>query len=203
MMQHEFEKLTKMTVTAEEYADIEERYMAFDGDKQAFARAFVEEWDGPAKIYAARAREIARLRDCLAEQGKAHRLEVADLEKQIADLKAKLDAELEWKPAENTGTNMDQGRYENLVASGREMSDEEAVKLVVEETGFAQERVVIVREVSRYEVNKHHQLRKAETYTRAPFYDATDWNYIRFNVLTAAGGYQWELVNGELREYNS
>lgn len=203
MMKQEFEKLTNMTVTVEEYAEIEEQYMAFDGDKQAFTKAFVEKWDGPAKIYAARAREIARLWDCLAEQGKANRLEVAALEKQVADLTAKLDTELEWKPAKSTGTNMDQDRYERLVASGREMSDEEAVTLVAEETGFAQERVVIVREVSRYEVNKHHQLRKAETYTRAPFYDATDWNYIRFNVLTAAGGYQWELINGELREYNS
>ena len=202
MTKQEFEKLTGVAVTFEEYQGIEEQYMAFDGDKQAFAKAFLEN-DGRAKIYADRVKTIDSLRDCLAEQSKAHRREVEVLEKQLAVLKEDLDRLLEWEPATRVGTNKTQADYEKLAAAGREMTDEEALKLVVEETGFSPERVVIIREVARYEVNKFHQLRKAETFTRTPVYEATDWNYVRFNVRGCATTYQWELVDGQLWEYNS
>lgn len=202
MMKQEFEKLTGMAVTFEEYRDIEERYMAFDGDKQAFAKAFLDA-DGPARVYYDRAKTIETLRDCLAEQSKAHRREVEALEAQLADVKKELDKLLEWQPATKVGTNQTQADYEKLAAAGREMTDEEALKLVVEETGFSPERVVIIREVARYEVNKLHQLRKAETFTRTPVYEATDWNYVRVDVRGCATTYQWELVDGQLWEYNS
>ena len=33
--------------------------------------------------------------------------------------------------------------------------------------------------------------------TREPIYNATDWNYIRFNVANL----QYEMINGELEQY--
>ena len=35
------------------------------------------------------------------------------------------------------------------------------------------------------------------SFTREPLYNATDWNYIRFNV----GNLQYEMINGELEQY--
>lgn len=110
MIKQEFEKLTGVTVTFDEYQNIEERYMAFDGDKRAFAKAFMEN-GGPGKVYAARVQVIDHLRDKLTEQEKAHLQRVKALEKLVADLRADLDQLLEWKPAERVGTNKNQIEY--------------------------------------------------------------------------------------------
>jgi len=52
-------------------------------------------------------------------------------------------------------------------------------------------------EVDTYEANIFHRMRKKDTFHRAPVYDATDWNYVRFDC----SGRMYEMVNGELRDY--
>lgn len=208
MMMSEFIERTGFQPLAFEYEKIEEAYYNFDGNKDDFCRAFVQA-DGEKKVYQARAAEIERLNGKILEMDKAAKKDSEEYEKRIADLQAKLDRELEWKPTESCGTNMSQERYEDLLASctgnhgdPHVMSEAEAKQLVAEEFGFNPERIEIITTVHIYEVNKYHQLRKAAAYTRQPLYDATDWNYVRFNVRGAGATWMYEMVDGELRTYD-
>lgn len=196
MMMYEFTERTGFQPTADEYEQIEQAYYDFDGDKNAFCKAFVDN-GGEMKIYKARAEEIERLRSQMLEIEKEHKKEVADRDRRIEELTAELDRELEWKPSTGTGTNMEQSRYEKLASSGRVMTDEEAKAFIADECGFAPEKIRILHEASTYKVNKHLRLRVAATFDRAPVYDATDWNYVRFDCAS----FMYELVNGELQFY--
>ncbi len=208
MMLSEFIERTGFEPTADEYAKIEDAYYDFDGGKDAFCKAFVED-NGEKKIYQARAVEIERLKGQIVELEKMFKADAEKQEKRIAELQAQLDKELEWKPCANCGTNMSQEHYENLLESctgnhgdPHVMSEDEARQLVAEEFGFDPERIEIVATIHIYEVNKYRQLRKAAAYTRQPLYDATDYNYVRFNVRCAGATWTYEMVNGELETYN-
>lgn len=196
MMMSEFIERTGFKPTASEYHQIEEAYYNFDGDKDAFCKAFVDN-GGEKKIYRHRADYIAELESQLVDSEKAHKAEVAKLQAEVASVRKELDRELEWKPAANTGTNMSQHDYEDLASSGRQMTDDEAKTLIAEECGFSPEKIRILHEVSTYEVNKHHRLRKAGSFDHKPVYESTDWNYVRFDCAS----FMYELVNGELRFY--
>ena len=208
MMMSEFIERTGFQPLPFEYEKIEAAYYDFDGDKDAFCRAFVKA-DGEKKVYQARAAEIDRLNGKILEMDRASKRDSEVYEKRIADLQAQLDKELEWKPSEGTGTNMTQADYESLLAcctgdhgDPHVMSEGEARMLVAEEFGFNPERVEIITTVHTYEVNKHRQLRKAAAYTRQPLYNATDWNYVRFNVRGAGCTWMYEMINGELETYS-
>lgn len=196
MMMSEFIERTGFEPTPDEYEQIESAYYDFDGDKDAFCKAFVEN-GGELKIYKARAEEIARLRSQMLEVEKQYKKDVADRDRRIAQLTAELDRELEWRPAANTGTNMEQKRYAHLAQNGRKMTDQEARDFIAEECGFSADKITIHRKASSYEVNKHHRLRVAAEYDREPMYESTDWNYIRFDCAN----FMYELVNGELHFY--
>ena len=196
MMISEFIERTGFEPTASEYAKIEEAYYDFNGNKDEFCKAFVKN-GGEKEIYKARSEEIAQLKIQLVEMEKQHKAEMEACEKQIATLTAELDRELEWKPSDSTGTNMEQKRYEELAKYGKAMTDEEAKAFIADECGFDPEKIRILHEVNTYEVNKHRRLRKSGTFDRAPVYEATDWNYVRFDCAC----FMYELVNGELRFY--
>ena len=196
MMISEFIERTSFEPTASEYAKIEEAYYNFNGNKDEFCKAFMKN-DGEKKIYKARAEEIAQLKSQLVEMEKQHKAEMEAHEKQIAELNAELDRELEWKPCDGSGTNMTQERYEHLANCGQVMSDKEAKEFIADECGFNPEKIHILHEVNTYEVNKHRRLRVAATFDRAPVYESSDWNYIRFDCAC----FMYELVNGELRFY--
>lgn len=196
MMISEFIDRTGFEPTAQEYAKIEEAYYDFDGDKDAFCKAFVKD-GGARKICKARAAEIDRLNSLVLETEKQYKKDIAERERRIDELTAELDRELEWKPSTGTGTNMEQSRYEELASAGRVMTDEEAKAFIADECGFSPERITILHKVSTYEVNKHRRLRKSGTFDRAPMYESTDWNYVRFDCA----GFMYELVNGEIEFY--
>ena len=203
MMLEEFEQRTGFYPTLVQYAAIDRAYMEFNGDKDAFCKAYKKNADGIAE----RIQREVNLDTIKQEREQA--AELARLDAEIERLKKQLDRELEWKPTESCGTNMSQNRYEALMASctgdhgdPRVMSEIEAKQLVAEEFGFNPERIEIVTTVHTYEVNKYHQLRKAAAYTRQPLYDATDWNYVCFNVRGAGATWCYEMVNGELRTYD-
>ncbi len=196
MMISEFIERTGFEPTASEYVKIEKAYYDFNGNKDEFCKAFVKN-GGEKKIYKARAEEIAQLKSQLVEMEKQHKTEMEAREKQINDLTAELDRELEWKPSTGTGTNMSQSDYDHLANCGKLMTDEEAKTFIADECGFAPEKIHILHEVHTYEVNKHRRLRKSGTFDRTPVYESTDWNYVRFDCAC----FMYELVNGELRFY--
>ena len=196
MMMSEFIDRTGFEPTAKEDAKIEEAYYDFDGDKDAFCKAFVKD-GGARKLCKARAAEIDRLNSLLLESERQYKKDMADRENRIDELTAELDRELEWKPSDGAGTNMSQNDYAHLADCGKTMTDEEAKAFIADECGFTPEKIHILHEVNTYEVNKYSRLRKSGTFDRAPVYEATDWNYVRFDCAC----FMYELVNGELRFY--
>lgn len=196
MMMSEFIKRTGFEPTYEEYQEIEEAYYEFNGSKDAFCKAFVD-GNGEKRVCALRVTKIEKLKSQILESDRTIKEVTAQYEKKLQSLQAELDKELEWKPCTGSGTNMAQERYERLVNAGRGMSDEDAKAFVSEECGFAPERIRILHEVSTYEVNKYHHLRKSGTFIRTPVYESTDWNYVRFDC----GNRMYELLNGELQFY--
>lgn len=197
MMLSEFIERTGFEPTADEYSKIEEVYYDFDGDKDAFCKAFVEN-GSELKAYKARAVKIAQLRSQMLEVEKQYKKDVADRDRRIADLETVLDQELAWQPATDVGTRMDQRRYETLARSGKKITEQEAKELIAEECGFSIDKIVILNKACAYEVNKYKRLRPSAEYERDPVYESTDWNYIRFDCAN----FMYELVNGELHFYN-
>ena len=192
MMREEFEKLTGIYPTAELYAQIEAAYMDFNGDKAAFCKAYKKNEDGLAEqIQRAVDMEQAKAQHKAAEAAKA-------TEERIKELERKLEREQEWKLYEDT-SNVQQADYTRLKDAGgtRTLSDDEAKDLLYDWYGFAKEKITIYHTIPKYEVNRHRQLRKVGEIDRAPLYNATDWNYIRFDC----GCMSYELHNDNLRPY--
>ena len=72
--------------------------------------------------------------------------------------------------------------------------------MLATEFGFDKSKIVIVHEVDKCEISRRRMLRKVGTYERKALYNATDWNYILFNIRgNITMGY--EMYNGELRMY--
>ena len=192
MMLEEFEKRTGYFPTMEEYAAIEKAYMEFSGDKDAFCKAYKKNEDGIAERIQ---REVNMQH--INVQREAEKAQKA-MEERIAELEKALEREQEWRPYEDTD-NVQQADYERLASQSdtEHMSDEKAKDLLYEWYGFAKEKIKIHRTLPRYEVNRHRQLRKVGEIDRAPIYNATDWNYIRFDC----GCMSYELYNDNLRPY--
>lgn len=123
---------------------------------------------------------------------------IKKLETQLADTAAKLEREQEWRPYADV-RNVSETDYQKLAntSSAKDLSDEEAAELIHREFGFDIKQIEIVRTVDVYEINRHNALRKVGELKRDPLYDATDWNYIRFNVC----GWAYEMQDGNLRLY--
>ena len=197
----EFTERTGFYPTYEHYKFIEKSYMDFDGDKDAFCKAYKANENGLAEKIT---REVERFVKEQTELGMhEHDAMEERIERQagiINDLQVQLDAELEWTPCKDVGTRMTQRDYVKLREDKftKTMTDEEAANFIAEELGFNAERVRIIRKAETYEVNKHHRMRVAETYEREPLYESTDWNYVRFDVC----GMAYEYVNGQLMMYH-
>lgn len=192
MMLEEFEKKTGYFPTLEEYEVIEQAYTDFDGDKDAFCKAYKKNENGIAEKIQRKA-NMLRI-NAQRETEKAleeHKAEIAELEKA-------LEREQEWRPYKDID-NVEQADYERLASQSdtERMSDEKAKDLLYEWYGFAREKIKIHHSVPVYEVNRHGNLRKVGELDRSPLYNATDWNYIRFDC----GCTCYELQNDNLRPY--
>ena len=201
MLKEEFERMTGFRPTPEEYEKIEIAYYDFAGDKEAFCREWIHK--EAQRTVDARARKIELLENNILEQQKEatrREKEATRREKeatlQLQALKDKVERLEGWKPCSG-GTNMEQKDYLALQKGQGAISVEKAREIISREFGFVPKRIAIKRDVATYEANRNGKMRIAEKYTREPIYSATDWNYIRFDI----GGYQWEMVNGELKEY--
>ena len=192
MMLEEFEKRTGYFPTVEEYAAIEKAYMEFGGDKDAFCKAYKKNEDGIAE----RIQREVNMQHINAQR-EAEKAQKAMAER-IAELEKALEREQEWRPYEDAD-NVQQADYERLASQSdtEHMSDEKAKDLLYEWYGFAKEKIKIHHSVPVYEVNRHRRLRKVGELDRSPLYNATDWNYIRFDC----GCMSYELYNDNLRPY--
>ena len=158
MMLEEFEQRTGFYPTLVQYAAIERAYMDFDGDKDAFCKAYKKNADGIAE----RIQREVNLATIKQERDQATELARRDAE--IERLKKELEREQEWKPYEDTH-NITQAQYTDLaesVPSGavHYMTDAEALDWICSEFGFDRSKVTILHEIDEYEVNRHHQLRR-------------------------------------------
>lgn len=200
MMMSEFIERTGFEPTAEEYAEIEEQYYSFGGDKNAFCINWKHNV-GLAGMAKARAKKIAQLRSTALETEKQLMVEIAQRDQRIARLEAQLEREQEWRPHENEH-NVKQADYEKLAVdpSTRELNDDEAADMIASEFGFDRSKIVIVHEVVKEEINRHRQCRRVGTISRKALFNAWDWNYIEFNIRgNSTMGY--EMHNGELQMY--
>lgn len=192
MMLEEFEKRTGYFPTIKEYEAIERAYTQFDGDKDAFCKAYKKNEGGIAEKIQ---REVNMQH--INAQSEAEKVQKA-MEERITELEKALEREQEWRPYEDTD-NVQQADYEKLASQSdtEHMSDEKAKDLLYEWYGFAKEKIKIHHSVPVYEVNRHRRLRKVGELNRSPLYNATDWNYIRFDC----GCMSYELYNDNLRPY--
>ena len=114
--------------------------------------------------------------------------------------------EIQRELARGTGTNMEEADYQKLASMSdtKHMTDDEARLFIGEELGFDPLKVEIIHEVADYYREGDYYkagscLKKWHTYHRDPQYNATDWNYFRFDVC----GWQYEYENGSIRFYVS
>ena len=198
MMKEEFEKLTGLQVGPEVYHLVECVYM---NSPQLDKQAFCEQYKGDigfSNMLNLVEQELVELQRRVEETDAVMSQELVSKDAQIKSLEEKLDKELEWKLAENTGTNLPQEEYEKVEMIIAETSPKfDAVKFVADEWRFQEEYIRIVKTVHTYEKNRHGVLRVKDTYEREPFYASTDWNYVRFDV----NDMHYEVVNGELYFY--
>lgn len=199
MMQCEFEELTGIYLTIDHYRAVEGVYVVDTtyANKQEFCQAYKENRDGLADRIA-RSVSISQMKSTRAHAETIKQAEdhAAELQAKVERLERELEREQEWKPYE-MAQNVSRAEYEKLVKCGRVMTDEEAAQLVADEFGFQLSRIKIIRQVPTWEISRHNQLREVGEEERLPRYDATDWNYVRFDV----NGWHYEMSNGSLRPF--
>jgi hypothetical protein len=192
MMKKEFEALTGIFPSDELYKAIEAAYYDFAGDKTAFCKAYKANKDGIAE-------RIQHEVDMAAfKAADSSSKAIAQRDTEIENLKKQLERELEWRPLEDKD-NVSQSEYTELATAGgtKRLTDDEAKTLLYNWYGFAKEKIIIQHTIPTYEVNRHRQLRQVGEIDRAPLYNATDWNYIRFDC----GCMAYELHNDTLRPF--
>lgn len=109
----------------------------------------------------------------------------------------------------SSGSNMSQSDYENLEKSAESLighcdkntvlTDDEAKKLVGEEFGFEISKIEILHEAEIDISEADSPFLKIKKVPRKPVYDASDWNYIRFNIHGCAGEWYYEMINGDIQ----
>lgn len=109
------------------------------------------------------------------------------------------DEEKARELARNAGTTMTEKDYQKLagMCDTKHMTDAEARLFIGEELGFNPLQVKIIHEVEDFYIDGYY-LKKWHTYRRDPQYNATNWNYFRFDVCAR----MYEYENGSLRFYN-
>lgn len=105
---------------------------------------------------------------------------------------------LKWEPYEDS-RNIKQEKYEQLAKDRftKKLTDAEAAELIHREFGFDVDKIEIIHTVDVYKINVYRQLKKVGELQRDPVYNATDWNYVRFNVC----GWAYEMYGGDLHQF--
>lgn len=196
---HEFQELTGIYPSTDLYAAIEQAYDDYPGNKRDFCTDYKANKDGLAeKIQCMASMQAVNALSVATAKENETRAALEQANGRIKELEAALEKAQGWKP-HGHGSNMTDAEYLELeFVAGEHISEERAREIIHNEFGFAMDFIVIVNELTDYEINYARQLREAGTVSRLPLYHSTDWNYIRFD----ANGWQYEMVNGQLEFFD-
>ena len=199
MMYSEFTERTGFYPDANLYRMIEEAYYDFEGDKNEFCKAYQANKDGLAEKIARAAcqraqNEIKKVEDKVWEV----RDDLKEAEQKIKRLEAKLEREQEWMPWTDKDSISDHFYVSGKAAAYNSFeNDKEAKGWIASEFGFAESKIEILHTKGVFEINRHGQLRKVGEVNRDPWYNATDWYYVLFQVC----GIVYEAYNGSLIQH--
>ncbi len=166
--------------------------MAFEGCYEIAEKNIENDFDCNMKQRAEKAEKDAEYFQSIASHTSN---ELDKAREEIGRLRRELNKELEWKDYE-MAENVSNSDYDRLAKQPdtKFLTDEECKEILYDWFGFAKEKVTIHRSVPVYQINRHGVLRKIGTSDRRPAYNATDWNYIRFDC----GGMSYELYNDSI-----
>ena len=134
MMQKEFEELTGVIVSNSEYTSIEREYMSCEDEKRIFCKKWVKN-GGAAMLAKNRLAEIERLN-----------AQVLALKNEVSALREKLDKAQKWNlvvDSKKTQTEYEEIEKDALSGIGRFLTNEEAIQVIADETGFDKDKIII------------------------------------------------------------
>ena len=188
MMQKEFEELTGVIVSNSEYASIEKEYMSCEDEKRIFCKKWVKN-GGAAMLAKNRLAEIERLN-----------VQVLALKNEASALREKLDKAQKWNlvvDSKKTQTEYEEIERDASSGIGRFLTDEEAIQVIADETGFDKDKVIIRHSVSAYEVSNSGETRNTKQIPREPIYVSSDYMYIRFAVKCGTWLDEYEYIDDD------
>lgn len=188
MMQKEFEELTGFIVSNSEYALIEKAYMDCEDDKKTFCRQWVKN-GGVNMLSKERLTEIERLK-----------AQVLTLQNEISTLSEKLEKAQEWNlvvDSKKTQTEYEEIERDASSGIGHFLTDEEAIQVIADETGFDKDKIIIRHSVSAYEVSNSGETRNTKQIPREPIYVSSNYMYIRFAVKCGAWLDEYEYIDDD------
>ena len=188
MMQKEFEELTGVIVSNSEYASIEKEYMSCEDEKRIFCKKWVKN-GGAAMLAKNRLAEIERLN-----------AQVLALKNEASALREKLDKAQKWNlvvDSKKTQTEYEEIERDASSGIGRFLTDEEAIQVIADETGFDKNKVIIRHSVSAYEVSNSGETRNTKQIPREPIYVSSDYMYSRFAVKCGAWLDEYEYIDDD------
>lgn len=188
MMKKEFEELTGVIVSNSEYASIEKEYMSCEDEKRIFCKKWVKN-GGAAMLAKNRLAEIERLN-----------AQVLALKNEASALREKLDKAQKWNlvvDSKKTQTEYEEIERDASSGIGRFLTDEEAIQVIADETGFDKDKVIIRHSVSAYEVSNSGETRNTKQIPREPIYVSSDYMYIRFSVKCGAWLDEYEYIDDD------
>lgn len=153
MMQKEFEELTGVIVSNSEYASIEREYMSCEDEKRIFCKKWVKN-GGAAMLAKNRLAEIERLN-----------AQVLALKNEASALREKLDKVQKWNlvvDSKKTQTEYEEIERDASSGIGRFLTNEEAIQIIADETGFDKDKIIIRHSVSAYEVSNSGETRNTK-----------------------------------------
>lgn len=188
MMQKEFEELTGVIVSNSEYTSIEREYMSCEDEKRIFCKKWVKN-GGAAMLAKNRLAEIERLN-----------AQVLALKNEVSALREKLDKAQKWNlvvDSKKTQTEYEEIEKDALSGIGRFLTNEEAIQVIADETGFDKDKIIIRHSVSAYEVSNSGETRNTKQIPREPIYVSSDYMYIRFTVKCGAWLDEYEYIDDD------
>lgn len=188
MMQKEFEELTGVIVSNSEYTSIEREYMSCEDEKRIFCKKWVKN-GGAAMLAKNRLAEIERLN-----------AQVLALKNEVSALQEKLDKAQKWNlvvDSKKTQTEYEEIEKDALSGIGRFLTNEEAIQVIADETGFDKDKIIIRHSVSAYEVSNSGETRNTKQIPREPVYVSSDYMYIRFAVKCGAWLDEYEYIDDD------
>ncbi len=144
-----------------------------------------------------------------------YRSTVKDVNAWISDLNCRLEVNVEqkdhsisstnvwvdydWELAKNYGTKYTDEEYEKLDSQkdNEGWTKNEFAEWIANEFGFQKEKIHVMSDMRTWAHNKRTKVVRPLRFThRDPAYNATDWNYCRFEVC----GNTFEVIDGELEQ---